>query len=112
MEHHNISKLLKDSIVSNFVTKKWTEVNDLSGGQYFANKNIRFKTPMLRSDSCDYSDAYVVVKGRISVTATNAANRRNKKVTLKNNVPLRSCISKINNAFIGGAEDLDNYADI
>ena len=47
--------------------KKWIEVNDLSSGQYSVNKNIRFKTSMLRSDLCDYSDAYIVAKGRITV---------------------------------------------
>ena len=76
-------------------------------GQYSDNKNIRFKTSMLRSDLCDYSDAYIVVKGRISVRGTNDANKRNKKLTFKNNAPFRSCISKINNTFIDNAEDLD-----
>ena len=52
---------------------------------------------MLKSDLCDYSNAYIVVKGRISVTGTNAANRKNKKTTFKNNAPFRSCITKINN---------------
>ena len=52
---------------------KLVEVNDLSSGQYSVDKNIRFKTSMLRSDLCDYSDAYVVVKGRI-----NNANKRDK----------------------------------
>ena len=65
------------------MTKKWIEVSDLSGGQYFVNKNIRFKPPLLTSDLFDYSDAYIVVKGRISVTGTNAANRRKYKPTLK-----------------------------
>ena len=60
--------------MSKIVTKKWIEVNDLSGGQYSAN-NIRFKTSMLRSDLCEYCDAYTVVKGRISVTGTNNANK-------------------------------------
>ena len=56
---------------------------------------------MLRSNLCDYSDAYVVVKGRISVRDTNDANRVNKKLlTFKNNVPFRICIWKINNTFI------------
>ena len=54
MEHHKISKLLTDSTVSKFVTKKWIEVNDLSSEQYSDNKNIRFKTSMLRSNPCDY----------------------------------------------------------
>ena len=115
MEHYKISNLLIDSVVSNFLTfevcvsmlKKWIEVNDLSGGQYSANKNIRFKTPMLRSDSCDYSDAYIVVKGRVSVTGTNNASRRNKNLTFKNNALFRSCITKSNNTFIGKAEDID-----
>ena len=44
------------------MTKEWVEVNDLSSGQYSDNKNIRFKTSMLRSDLCDYSDAGIVVK--------------------------------------------------
>ena len=56
---------------------------------------------------CDSSDAYIVVKGAISVTGTNAANRRNKKLTCKNNAPFRSCISKINNTFADNAEYLD-----
>ena len=50
MEHYKISQLLNDSKVSKFVTKKWVEVNDLSSGQCSVNKNIRFKTSMLRSE--------------------------------------------------------------
>ena len=62
---------------------------------------------MLRSDLCDYGNADVVVKGTISVTGTNNANRRNKKLIFKNNTPFRSCITKINNTFVDNAEDLD-----
>ena len=50
---------------------------------------------------------HIAVKGRISVTGTNNANRRNKKLTFKNNAPFRSCISKINNTFVDNGEDLD-----
>ena len=64
---------------------------------------------MLWSDLCDYSDAYIVVKERISVTGNNASNRRNKKLTFKDNTPFRSCISNINNTFIDNAEDLDFF---
>ena len=56
MEHNKISKLWNNSTVSKFVTGKWVEVNDLSNGLDSVDKNIRFKTPMLRSDLCDYSD--------------------------------------------------------
>ena len=66
MKHHKLSKLLNYSPVSKFVTRKCIEVNDLQGDQYTVNKNIRLKTPVLRSDFCDYSDAYVVVKGTIN----------------------------------------------
>ena len=107
MEHYKISKLLNDSIVPRFVTKRSIKLNDLSSGQYSVNKNIRFKTSILRSDLCEYSDAYTVVKGMISVTGTNSNNRRNKKPTFKNNASFISRISKINNAFIDNAKDLD-----
>ena len=49
------------------MTNKWIEVNDLPSGQYYVINNIRFKTLMLRSDSSDYSNAYIVVKGTIIV---------------------------------------------
>ena len=55
------------------MTKKWVKVNDLSDGQYSINKNLRFKISMLRSDLCDYSDAYFVVKGTTTVEGTNDA---------------------------------------
>ena len=62
---------------------------------------------MLRSYLCDYNDAYIVVKRRISVTGTDNANRRNKKLTVNNNASFRPCILKISNAFIDNVEDLD-----
>ena len=87
MEHYEISELLNDSAVSKFVTKKWVEVNDLSSGQYYLNKNIRFKTSMLRADFCDYSDAYIVVKGTIAVERDDDNKKRDKKLSFKNNAP-------------------------
>ena len=50
---------------------------------------------------------HIVVKGRISVTETNAANTENEKLSFKNNALFRSCISKINNVLVDNAEDLD-----
>ena len=61
---------------------------------------------MLRSDLCDFSDAYIVVKGDITVTNPNNA-KRNKAVAFKNNAPFISCISKSNSIKIDNAEDLD-----
>ena len=62
---------------------------------------------MIRSDLWDYSDAYIVVKGRICVTGSNNANKRNKRLTFKKIASFRSFISKINNTLIDNAEYLD-----
>ena len=61
---------------------------------------------MIRSDLCDDSDAYILVKGTINVTDPNN-NAYDKKLAFKNNAPFISCISKINNTLIDNAEDLD-----
>ena len=50
-----------------YVTKKWIEVYDQSEKDYSVNKEIRFKTSMLRTDLCDFSGVYIVVKGNITV---------------------------------------------
>ena len=110
MEFQKIVNLLDttsdDKDLPRFVTKKWIEVYDQSGKDYRVNKEIRIKTPMLRSDLCDFSDAYIVVKGEITVTNPNNA-KRNKAVAFKNNAPFINCISKINGVKIDNAEDLD-----
>ena len=62
---------------------------------------------MLHSNLCDYSDAYIVVKGTIIVTGANNRDRKNRSLAFKNNAPFISCISKINNVLIDNAEDLD-----
>ena len=64
-----------DKDLPKFVTKKWIEVYDQSEGNYNVNKEIRIKTSMLRSDLCDYSDAYIVVKGTITVLRPNATKK-------------------------------------
>ena len=89
-----------------YVTNKWIEVYDQSQENYNPNKEIRIKTSMLRSDLCDFSDAYIVVKGTITVTEPDNA-KRNKEVIFKNNAPFINCISKINGVKIDNAEDLD-----
>ena len=75
---------------------------------------IRFKTPMLRSNLCDYSDACIIVKGKIVATvpgvnnnANNIRDKRNRPLILKNNAPFVSCIAKINGELIEDADDLD-----
>ena len=89
-----------------YVTKKWIEVYDQSEKNYNVNKEIRFKTSMLRSDLCDFSDAYIVVKGNITIANPDNA-KKNKAIAFKNNAPFINCISKINGIKIDNAEDLD-----
>ena len=83
------------------------EVQSQSGNTYNMSKPIRFKTSMLRSDLCDYSDAYVWVKGTITVTDPNTNANFDRRLTLKNNAPFISCISKINAELVENDEDLD-----
>ena len=89
-----------------YITKKWIEVYDQSEKHYNANKKITIKTPMLRSNLCDFTDAYIVVKGDITVTNPNNA-KRNEAVAFKNNAPFINCISKTNGIKIDNTQDLD-----
>ena len=115
MEYQKITNLLGTTLdeIPRFITKKWVEVHDQSGStddRYKPNKQVRFKTSILRSDLCDYSDAYIVVKGDITLTKTNGRgiiDIRNRFLAFKNNAPFANCISKINNVLIDNAEDLD-----
>ena len=93
MEYQNIKNSL-DNIpdkVPRFITKKWIEVHIQSGETYNTNKHIRFKTSMLRSGLCDFSDAYIVVKGIVTVSADERDRfEMNRQVILKNNAPFIS----------------------
>ena len=118
MEYDKINNLLlsednESEKLSKFVTREYVRVNSLSNA-YNENKSVRFKTPMLRSNLCDYSDAYILVKGTITVTAPGANNgannirdKRNRPLILKNNAPFVSCITRINGELIEDADDLD-----
>ena len=88
MEYDKINNLLgsESENLSKFATRDYVRVNSLSN-TYNENKSIRFKTPMLRSDLCDYADAYILVNGTITVTANgvnnNANNIRDKAIDIK-----------------------------
>ena len=121
MEYNKINNLLSSlklsednemsEQLSKFVTREYVRANSLSN-TYNENKSIRFKTPMLRSNLCDYSAAYILVKGTITVTAPGAHNGANnirdkKNRPKKNNAPFVSCITRINRELIEDADDLD-----
>ena len=87
--------------------KKLIEVYDQSEKIYSSNKEIRSKRSMLRSDLCDFSNAYIAVEGTTTLEGDNNANKRNKNLAFKNNAPFINCISKINGVKIDNAEKLD-----
>ena len=76
MEYQKIANLIDDASnqPSNFRTKNWVEINGESRGTYNVNSLIKFKATMLKSSLCDYSDAYVLAKGTITVNNTAAAD--------------------------------------
>ena len=78
---------------------KFVRVNSLSNTY---NESIRFKTNL-----CDYSDAYILVKGTITVTGNHPRDRQNRPFILKHNAPFISCITRINGELIEDADDLD-----
>ena len=115
MKYQKITNLLGNipDKVPRFITKKWIEVYYQSGETYNTNKQIRFKKSMLRSDLRGFSDAYIVVKGIVTVSADERdRDEMNRQVILKNNSPFISCISKINGVLVENAEDLDVVAPL
>ena len=110
MEFQKIANFLDttsdDKDLPRFVAKKWIEVYDQPEKDYNLNKEIRIKTSMLRSDLCNFSDAYIVVQGTITVINPDGG-KRNKAAAFKNNAPFINCISKTNGVQIDNAEDLD-----
>ena len=114
MEYQKIANLLDtgSNQPSKFRTRNWVEINDESRGTYTSN-DIKFKTAMLRSNLCDYADAYVLVNGTITITgaeddgAAGRADERDKDVTLKNCASFTKCMSRINNTEIDTARDID-----
>ena len=92
--------------VPKYSTEKWVVVNDQLEKSYSTSKQIRFKTSMLRSELCNYSDVYIVVKGTITNEGAENKYSNNRSLVFKNNTRFIGCISKINNVLIDTAEDL------
>ena len=114
MEYQNIANLLNNASnkPSKFRTRNWVEINDKSRGTYTSN-DIKFKATMLRSNLRDYADTYILVKGTISITdardddSAKRLDERNKGVIFKTCAPFTKCISRIDNAYIDNAQDID-----
>ena len=115
MEYQKIANLIDDASnqPSKFRTKNWVEINAESRGTYNVNSQIKFKTTMLKSSLCDYSDAYILAKGKITIAGAGAdaaarqADERDKAVAFKNCAPFTNCISEINNTQIDNGKDVN-----
>ena len=89
METQKIINLLNgsDNKNSKLPTKKWCIIDSESKGNYLPNNEIKFLTSSLKSNICDYSDAYILVTGNINITGDD----NNTKVAFKNCVPFKKC---------------------
>ena len=106
IEYQKIANLIDDvsNQSSKFGTKNWVKINDESRRTYNVNSQIKLKTIMFKkSILCNYSDAYIFVKGPLTITGRGAdaaarqADERNKGVAFKNCDPFTNCITVINN---------------
>ena len=115
MEYQKIINLLDNTPnhLSKFRTENWIEINNQSRGVYSTNSDIGFKTTMLKSSLCDYSDTQILVTKRIKLTgagddaAARQADERNKGKIFKSCLPFITCKSEINNTEIDNAKDID-----
>ena len=83
----------------NLQQKKSNIIDNESKSNYLTNNKIKFLTSSLESSFCDYSDAYILVKGNIAVTGGDA----NTKVAFKNCAPFKKCRTEINETFVDEA---------
>ena len=115
MEYQKIANLLDNALnqPSKFRTRNSVEINDESKESYKAGSDINFKTAMLKSNLYDHADAYILVKGTIMITGAGdndvakLLDERNKAVIFKNCAPFTKYTSRINNAEIDHAQDID-----
>ena len=102
MDHQNMLNLLNEANDSKFVTRKWNIVNDQSNANYDVGNEIIYNTEVLKSNLCDYNDAYISMRGDITISGHQII-----QVAFKNCTPFTKCITKIDGATKDDAEGLD-----
>ena len=109
METQKIANLLGNADTESLksATRKWYVINDQnntdSGDGDENSTTIKFETKVIKSNLCDYSDAYILVTGDI----TTAGGDANTKVALKNSAPSTKCVTHINDEHVDNADNLD-----
>ena len=122
METQMIINLLNNSSneESKFATTKWYVIDSrIAKGKYKQGDTITFETGTIKSSLCDYSDAFILVTGNVTVAANNDTD-----VAFKNCAPFSTCTTKINDVFVDEANHIyiampmynlieysDNYSD-
>ena len=104
METQKIVNLLNDSSneESKFATKKWYVIDSqTTKGKYKQGDTIKFETESIKSSLCDYSDAFFLATGNITVATDNNAD-----VAFKNCAPFSPCTTKINDVFVDEANHI------
>ena len=102
MEHQKVLNLLNEASDSKFVTRKWNIVNDNSKANYGVEYEITYNTEVLKPNLCDYNDAYMLVKGDITIASAGET-----QVAFKNFASFTKCITKTDGTTIDDTEDLD-----
>ena len=103
MEHQKILNLLNETNDSKFVTRKWNIVSYNSKVNYGVGSEIIYNTEVLKSNLCDYNNAYILLRANATIAGRNLAAQ----VALKNCAPFTKCITKIDETATDDAEDLD-----
>ena len=109
MKTQKIADLLgdADNESSNIATRKWYVINDQNNTDYGEGNEdsttVKFETKVIKSNLCDYSDAYILVTGNITATGGDA----NTRVAFKNCAPFTKCITHINDEHVDNADNLD-----
>ena len=109
MVTQKIVNLLRDANneSSKFATRKWYVINDQNNTDYGEGNEdsttVKFETKVIKSNLCDYSDAYILVTGNITATGGDA----NTRVAFKNCAPFTKCITHINDEHVDNADNLD-----
>ena len=101
MEHQKMLNVLNEANDSKFLTRKWNIVNDSSKSIYAAANEINYNTEILKSNLCDYNDAYILVAGDFTVAAASTT-----QVAFKYCAPFTKCITKNDGTTIHDAENL------
>ena len=109
METQNIANLLgnANNQSSKFATRKWYVINNQNNTNYGEGNEdsttVKFETKVIKSNLCDYSDAYILVTGNITATGGGA----NDRVAFKNCAPFTKCITHVNDEHVDNADNLD-----